>query len=102
MELPIAEIGQAEILFRRSTPRILMVLLEAGRPMRYSEIARSVPGLSPRVLTDRLTELEEVGIVVRQVGTGRPLSVTYALSDYGACLRATFQHLRTWINQGPA
>jgi DNA-binding HxlR family transcriptional regulator len=79
-----------------------MVLLEAGRPMRHSEITRSVPCLSRRVLTERLTELEEADIVVRQVCTGRPLSVTYALSDYGACLRATFLRLRTWINQGPA
>jgi DNA-binding HxlR family transcriptional regulator len=103
MELAVADICQAElILARRWTPSILMVMLEAGRPLRYTELARSVPGLSRRLLTERLTELEEAGLVVRQVGTGRPVTVIYTLSDYGASLRATFRELRTWIKQQPA
>ena len=98
-----AEISQAElILARRWTPSILGVMLDAGRPMRYTELVRSVPGLSRRLLTERLIELEDAGLVVRQVGTGRPVTVTYALSDYGASLRATFRELRTWIKQRPA
>jgi DNA-binding HxlR family transcriptional regulator len=103
MDLAVAQISQAElILARRWTLVILVVMLEAGRPMRYSEIARSVPGLSRRMLTERLTELEDAGLVLRQVGTGRPVTVAYALSDYGASLRATFRELRTWIKQQPA
>ena len=98
-----AEICQAElILARRWTPSILGVMLDAGRPMRYTELVRSVPGLSRRLLTERLIELEDAGLVVRQVGTGRPVTITYALSDYGASLRATFRELQTWINQRPA
>jgi DNA-binding HxlR family transcriptional regulator len=103
MDLAVAQYGQADlILGRRWTLSLLGVMLEAGRPMRYTELARSVPGLSRRMLTERLTELEDAGLVVRQVGTGRPVAVTYALSDYGASLRATFRELRTWVDRAPA
>lgn len=103
MDLAVAEITRAElILGRRWTLSIIFVMLEAGRPVRYTELARSVPGLSRRMLTERLIELEDGGLVVREVGTGRPVTITYALSDYGASLRAAVRELRTWGRQEPA
>jgi len=63
------------------TPNILWYLI-AG-PRRFSELKADIPGISPKMLTARLRELETIGIVERAVMPTSPPSVEYALTDLG-------------------
>ena len=55
----------------------------SGDPRRFGEIFRDIPGISPKMLTARLRELEEKGVVVREVAPTSPPSVEYSLSPLG-------------------
>ena len=70
-----------ELIGKRWTGAIVCALTE--RPMRFGELARSVPGLSDRLLSQRLRELEEEGLVERDVEPGSPVRVTYSLTPMG-------------------
>ena len=48
--------------------------------MRFGELGKAVPGLSDRLLSQRLRELEEEGLVEREVEAGTPVRVTYSLT----------------------
>ena len=58
--------------------------------IHFNEIRRTLEGISSRTLTDRLTELEERGIITRRVHQGKPVKVTYSLTDFGRGLAALF------------
>src|SRR2546423_350178 len=61
-----------ELVGRRWTGAILEVLRQAPRPLRFSEIAQAVPDLSDRLCSERMKELEQRGLVERQVHPGPP------------------------------
>jgi len=63
---------------------------------RFSEILASVPGLSARMLAQRLRELEAAGLVGRQVAPTMPVQVTYQLTPAGRELMASLQPLVHW------
>ena len=55
----------------------------SGGPRRFGELMKDIPGISAKVLTERLRALEEKGVVTREVMPSSPPSVEYALSDVG-------------------
>ena len=55
----------------------------SGGPRRFGELMRDIPGISAKVLTERLRALEEKGVVTREVMPSSPPSVEYTLSDVG-------------------
>ncbi len=57
--------------------------LRAG-PRRFSELRSDIPPISAKVLTTRLRELEERGLVLRSVKPTSPPSVEYTLTEIGA------------------
>jgi DNA-binding HxlR family transcriptional regulator len=63
------------------------------RPMRYSELRKLLPELSDKVLTDRLRDLGDAGLVVRRKATR---SDVYVLSARGESLRAILSGLYEW------
>jgi DNA-binding HxlR family transcriptional regulator len=86
-----------ELIGKRWTGAILCTLTEG--PLRFGELARAVPGLSDRLLSQRLRELEDEGLVEREVEPGTPVRVTYSLTGKGADLRPAIQALREWANR---
>ena len=70
-----------ELIGRRWTGAIIKTLI--GGPKRFCEFKDAIPELSDRLLTERLKELEEHGVVARQVSTGRPVQVLYNLTPKG-------------------
>lgn len=73
---------------------ILAWLKEA--PKRYSELREKIPGLSDKVLTQRLKELESMGLVARKrVGKDRAAQA-YVLTARGESLRPVLDALYTW------
>jgi DNA-binding HxlR family transcriptional regulator len=86
-----------ELIGRRWTGAILRVLMDG--PMRFSEIAQSVPELSDRLLSERMKELEAKGIVERTVHPGPPLRVEYSLSHMGGELEPALSELERWARR---
>ena len=86
-----------ELIGRRWAGAIIRTLLSGQR--RFSEIAAEVPGISGRLLAERLRELERAGIVQRQVDGGPPVRVGYALTESGAELDATVRALAHWAER---
>jgi DNA-binding HxlR family transcriptional regulator len=85
-----------ELIGRRYSGAITRTLL-AG-PFRFSELERSIPGISARALTLRLRELEYAGVVAREVEPDSPVRVTYALTEKGRALDEVLAALERWAH----
>jgi DNA-binding HxlR family transcriptional regulator len=83
-----------ELIGRRWVGAILRTLI--GRSRRFNEILTAVPGLSDRLLTERLRELENEGIVRRVVHDARPVRVSYELTPCGESLQPIICSLGEW------
>jgi DNA-binding HxlR family transcriptional regulator len=86
-----------ELIGKRWTGAIVCALTE--RPMRFGELVKAVPGLSDRLLSQRLRELEEEGLVQREVEAGTPVRVTYSLTEVGAELGPAIAELKIWAKR---
>jgi len=85
-----------ELIGRRWTGAIVAVLLGEDGPLRFSELKAAVPGLSDRVLSQRLRELEAEHLVEREVHPGPPVRVAYALTAKGRDLAPVVRALERW------
>jgi DNA-binding HxlR family transcriptional regulator len=66
------------------------------RPMRYSELARRLAGVSQKMLTQTLRSLERDGLLTRTVTPTVPVSVTYELTDLGLSLHGVMRDVKAW------
>ena len=76
---------------------ILRCLMVEAR--RFTDISAYVHGLSDRLLSQRLQELEEAGIVARRVYAERPVVVEYSLTAKGEALREVVGSIQRWADQ---
>jgi DNA-binding HxlR family transcriptional regulator len=83
-----------ELVGRRWSAAILLALSRGAG--RFSEILALVDGLSDRLLSQRLKELEAEGLVIRTVVPTTPVQVRYGLSDRGRELMIALQPLVIW------
>jgi len=74
---------------------ILWAAAEAGA-VRFNEFKQTLEGIPPRTLAARLTELEEAGVLERQVFDSRPPRVEYRLTEEGRRLRYVVEALNAW------
>jgi DNA-binding HxlR family transcriptional regulator len=88
-----------ELIGKRWTGAILVVLLLHESPMRFSEIAQAVPPMSDRLLSERMKELEARGIVERHVLAGSPARVKYELTEMGRDLAPALRELKAWAHR---
>lgn len=86
-----------ELIGKRWTGAIVSALTEG--PMRFGELRKAIPGLSDRLLSQRLRELEEEGLVQREVEAGTPVRVTYSLTEVGDGLGPAIRELKSWAKQ---
>ncbi|WP_046245395.1 winged helix-turn-helix transcriptional regulator [Hymenobacter terrenus] len=74
----------------------ILIYLKHG-PKRYSQVYRRLAGVSERILSKQLRELEQEGILLKTVtGTKAPLRVEYALTAHGFTLCAVVQQMWEW------
>ena len=85
-----------ELMGRRWTGAILRALF-AG-VTRFSDLTATVPGLSDRMLSERLKELESEGIVERRVIPETPVRIEYHLTDKGRALGSAFDAVALWAH----
>jgi DNA-binding HxlR family transcriptional regulator len=76
-------------------PLILWHLSEGG-VRRFLELQRIIPGITRKMLTQHLRELERDGVVARQIFDEMPLRVEYSLTKYGQTLRPLMRVLCDW------
>jgi DNA-binding HxlR family transcriptional regulator len=68
-------------------------------PAGFRELSRSIGGISDSVLSDRLSDLAQAGLIVRTVDEGPPLAVAYALSDRGKALIPALEQISLWSQE---
>lgn len=74
--------------------RIIVALKDGNR--RFNELHRVIEGISAKVLSAELKDLELNGFVNRNVFTGTPVIVEYELSEYAETLDGVLQSLSEW------
>ena len=95
-----ADVGMTrvfELFGKRWTGLIVSVLMQ--RAVHFAELRRAIPGISERMLSDRLTELAAAGLLVREVEEGPPLRVAYRLTDAGAAMEPALEELGRWAEK---
>lgn len=80
---------------------IILCCLEE-RPCRYHELRLLVPGLSDKMLTERLAELTEYGLVAKRKGDQRAAAAEYSLTAKGRTLSRLLRELYTWGEENAA
>lgn len=90
----------AQLVGQRWVPQIVWVLLAGGR--RYSAIRDAIPEISDTLLSERLRELEEAGVVTRTVTPSTPVLIEYSLSERGHELAVVMDGLSTWAERWAA
>lgn len=86
-----------ELIGRRWTGAVVRVLLLG--PRRFNELLASIPGISDRLLTERLRELEAAGLISRTVEAGSPVKVVYELTCAGAELEESLDAIGHWAER---
>lgn len=75
---------------------VLVIRDLIGGTRRFTELRRSLDGISPKTLTDRLRELEGAGLVERRQFAEIPPRVEYSLTEAGRRLEPVVEALATW------
>src|ERR1700674_2244111 len=76
---------------------ILLLMVLGDRRMRFGELHRAINGISQRMLTVTLRNLEYDGILIRTVYPTIPPRVEYELSDYGRSFKLALAPIGRWV-----
>ena len=87
----------SELIGRRWTGAIIYVLLQ--QTCRFATLRDAIPGITDRMLSERLQELEEEGIVDRAVVPDTPVRVEYSLTKKGKGLAEAVNSLANWAEK---
>ncbi|SUZ77994.1 uncharacterized protein METZ01_LOCUS30848 [marine metagenome] len=77
----------------------LILRCQLAEPRRFAEVSGYIDGLSDRMLSQRLQELEEGGIAQRRVFDRRPVVVEYSLTPKGQAFREVAQAIQVWADE---
>jgi DNA-binding HxlR family transcriptional regulator len=86
-----------ELIGRRWTGAILRAMLFGVT--RFSDLAQTIPGMSDRMLSERLKELEAEGLVVRSVIPETPVRIEYHLTEKGRALSSVIEAVSGWAEE---
>ena len=75
--------------------KIIIALTEQGN-MRFNEMQRTITGISARMLSNELKELEMNGFINRKVYTGTPVVIEYGLTSYSNTLHNVLETMIAW------
>ena len=84
------------VLGGKWTPQVLWELRD--ETLRFGELQRRIPGITKKMLSQRLQELEEDGVVHREAYAEVPPRVEYSLTDFGKTLRPVLDAMCEWGN----
>jgi DNA-binding HxlR family transcriptional regulator len=82
---------------------VLIILALKQGPLRFTQLRKGVPGVTPQVLAQSLRDLQRNGMVLRRYFPEMPPRVEYALTDLGLTLCEPVSAIRAWAEKhGPA
>ncbi len=87
----------SELIGRRWTGAILFVLLKSR--CRFATLRDAIPDITDRMLSDRLQELEQEGVIERTVIPDTPVRVEYALTKKGRALAPAVDAIAEWAHK---
>ena len=87
-----------EFLSRKWMGLLVRNLLEGEK--HFCDLERALPNLSARVLSVRMKELEDAGLVERKVTHGPPVRVSYHLTERGTALEPVMRAIAEWAYKG--
>jgi len=85
----------ASVIGKKWHPVLVHRLLEHG-PSGFNELKDNVDGISSKVLSDSLEDLQDNGLVEREVISEQPFRVQYSLTERGAALETVIEAMRDW------
>lgn len=85
-----------ELLGKKWTGLLIHVL--GTKPARFTTLLEQIPGVSPRLLTERLRDLECRGVVRRDVYPESPVRIEYALTEKGRALLPVMGQIADWAH----
>lgn len=80
---------------------VILFHLFGGRVLRFSDLERSIPDVSQKMLAQQLRQMERDGMVRRTIHHQVPPKVEYSLTDWGQALCPTLDALLTWMAERP-
>lgn len=86
-----------ELIGRRWSGAIIFLLLKGTA--RFADLRAGIPGITDRMLSERLHELEGEGIVSRTVIPDTPVRVEYALTEKGKGLATVIDSIGAWAHE---
>lgn len=96
----VAQCPSRQLLDRLSDKWVTLVIQSlAGGRLRYSEVSRQVAGVSQKMLTQTLRNLERDGLLRREVTPSVPVRVDYELTDLGRSLLPVMRAVKDWAEQ---
>jgi DNA-binding HxlR family transcriptional regulator len=93
---PIAPV--VDLLFGRWTSHILWALGHEGS-LRFTQLQAKIPAITPKVLTERLRQLERDGLVARTYHREIPPRVEYEITPLGRTLIPVFRRIAKWSDE---
>ena len=81
---------------------VILFHLFGGKTLRFSDLERAIPGISQKMLTQQLRQLEQDCIVTRIVHPAVPPKVEYHLTEWGQSLCPALDRLLTWAEHRPS
>jgi DNA-binding HxlR family transcriptional regulator len=93
-----ADLSRAFVLLGKRWTAVVLGVLSHG-PAGFRELSRVVGGISDSVLSDRLSELVEAGLIARTVNEGPPVTVSYALTGCGTALMPALEQVSRWARE---
>lgn len=97
-ELPACPMEAALDLFGEKWKLMILKGLMGGT-RRSGELLRDVPGASRKMLTNNLREMEEDGLLTREIFAEVPARVEYTLTELGYSVRPVLEAVEAWGNQ---
>jgi DNA-binding HxlR family transcriptional regulator len=93
----VAECPSRQVLAALSDKWVTLVLTAlAASPQRYSELSRTIAGVSQKMLTQTLRTLERDGLVTRTITPAVPVRVDYQLTPLGRTLLPVVRAIKDW------
>lgn len=78
--------------------KLLILRNLLARPWRFNELRRDLDGISQKVLTESLRQMEDDGLITRTVYAEVPPRVEYALTELGESMRPILEAMQVWGN----
>lgn len=86
--------SSVDVIGKKWVGLIIRVLLDG--PKRFKDVKEQIPQLSDKMLTDRMKELEQLDVIVRNVYPETPVRIEYELTAKGRDLEPVIQAIQAW------